>query len=64
MVSKMRRKRREISMKKILLYLTLILLPVAGGLFLAERFQTDLEISVFDCQMKEWKRREKSPERM
>ena len=51
-------------MKKILLYLTLILLPVAGGLFLAERFQTDLEISVFDCQMREWKKREQSPERM
>ncbi|HJA42733.1 hypothetical protein [Lachnoclostridium sp. An118] len=51
-------------MKRSVLYLALTLLSAAAGLILAKRFQTDLEISVFDCQMREWKKREQSPERM
>lgn len=50
-------------MKRLLFYLMVILLCTAAGLFLADRYHTDLEIREFDRQMKEWKKQENNPER-
>lgn len=50
-------------MKQRAKFLAIILLLAAAGLYLADRYHTDLEIRTFDYQMSEWKNRERFPER-
>ncbi|WP_281724554.1 hypothetical protein [Lachnoclostridium phocaeense] len=49
-------------MKRVLVYVAAALLP-AAVLYLADRYHTELEIEIFDYQMRDWKKREQYPER-
>lgn len=49
-------------MKRALVYVAAALLP-AAVLYLADRYRTELEIKIFDYQMRDWKKREQYPER-
>lgn len=55
--------RRKTMKRTNLMCLAVAVLSSAVSVFLAQRHCTDLEITMFDYQMSEWKKRVRDPER-